>query len=225
MRREVIVRDGYKTYLIEPRDSLASASKPADILSQLDRSGAMIGLLPELTLTPALVATWSTVLRGHTPPPESRLRAVLIGTGHHAVDGDAPMNRAYLLDRFSGETLCSQDKLFGFTTSGKELADWGYDDMAQYGTDKLDEELTRGSWLGYFETDIARIVVLICEDLARVGDMAPQLTSFAPSLILAPVLDRQLNRFEWGASSRMASCGPNWRCFCHIQQFGGRTAA
>jgi predicted amidohydrolase len=196
MRCLAIDRQGYLTYLLEPMDSEVLSARATEILRGLDASGALIGVLPELTVTPALLKSWSVLLRETPRPRNSRLRIVLVGSGHSLDgNGDAPRNRAYLLDRYSGLPLGTQDKLFGFSSSGEELATWGYADMARYGA--LDEELTRGASLEFFETSAGRIVVLICEDLARETDIGPRLAAFGTSLILAPVLDRELKKFYW----------------------------
>lgn len=192
----VVDRQGYLTYSIEPRDPTLIAGRYAETLQQLDQSGAVIGVLPELTLTPELTGVWSELLSKTPRPPGSRLRILLIGTGHFGkVNGDAPWNRAQLLDRLSGKLLGSQDKMYGYSTTGATLAEWGYPEMHDHG--RLDEEMTRGSQLEFLETDLGRIVILICEDLAREIQAGHRLKAFGPSLILAPVLDTELIKFRW----------------------------
>lgn len=113
--------DGY-TCRMAANDSPELRERIRNALHQLDASGAVLGVVPEVTLTDPLLDLWKSLLR-ETADGTQELRWVLVGTG--PLGGhEPPVNRAVLLDRWSGETLLTQDKLTQFSISRRQLEDW-----------------------------------------------------------------------------------------------------
>lgn len=196
--RSVVTRHGHRSYRISPKDPGDLANRMPVILERLDRSGAVIGVLPELTLTSATVDAWIDLVRRTPRPTNGRLRMVLVGTGH--LDrGVPPANTAVLLDRDTGVVLAVQDKIHGFTLEPKQLREWNLD--PPLGPDRIDEHMRGGRGLRFLESHAGRIVILVCQDLGEPIAMGPHIRDFGASHILVPVLSRPTSAYRWEHSA------------------------
>jgi predicted amidohydrolase len=186
---------GAAFYSIEPRGTRVLRDRAAVILDRLDRSGAMLAVLPELATTEALVSDWRRLIRTAAPPRSSRLRWIFVGSGHVTSGDPPPRNRGFLLSRRDGTILLLQDKRFGFSFSTKQLNEWGL--AGRLGTEPLDEFIRRGTHFTFVESNVGRLVILICEDLGRVFDVGPAVRAFGTSHVLTPVFSKPTMGFYW----------------------------
>jgi hypothetical protein len=106
------------------RTSLTSTQEVRDritvVLSALDASPAMVGVVPELCLTDEILGYWRETILANPVPRDTRLKWIFVGTG--AVGGDdPPANRGHLLDRLTGESLVQQDKIHPFVLNEHQI--------------------------------------------------------------------------------------------------------
>lgn len=189
---EIDIRGG--EYSIWPK-SEELAERVRDTLGVLDQSGAHLALLPEYVLDDHLVTVWRDAVEAARPPAESRLRWILIGSGplHHA---SVPPNRAMLLHRRTGAILAVQDKRFGFELVPDTITFWELQDRLP--PDRTyPEHLTPGEELVLLEGDRTRFAVLVCEDFDDGNHDNLLVMQAAPSHLLVPVLDRELQPGRW----------------------------
>lgn len=190
----VIEHDGYRSYRIRPAAPAALLNRLPDVLDGLDRSGAVIGLLPELTLSPLTLEGWRTLLAKTPRPAESRLRIIVLGTGHLEASTPPP-NRAVVVDRDSGSILATQDKTYGFTLEAVHLKQWNLKQCL--GSERIDEDMLAGKGLCFLETDAGRLLVLICQDLSKPFALGSHVAAFGPSCILTPVFSKPMRAQRW----------------------------
>jgi predicted amidohydrolase len=174
----------------------------ASIIDQLDASGAHIGLMPELTLNPGLLENWQRALASTPPPPGSRLRLVMVGTGPFEPRPDRRhANRAFLLGR-DGEIVFCQDKRHPFTLDADTVRTWALE--TALGEGAAAEPIVAGKRLAVAEGTFGRMIVLVCEDLGRKVEDGPLLLAVGSSLCLAPVLSKPTLKHYWEHSSAKA---------------------
>jgi predicted amidohydrolase len=190
----VSTRHGRRRYRITPRDNEEIRTRMRNILSFLDSSGVMIGVLPELALSESLLSFWRELVASTPAPSDSSLRWLMVGTGN-VPNSEPPLNRGVLIDRRSGEILMAQDKLYPFTLSGEQLDEWKLTPLL--GRDVITEDITRGDQVAVTETRLGRIAILVCEDLARLFDLGPRLRAHGISHVLAPVFSKQVKYHHW----------------------------
>lgn len=180
--------DGRTFYRVSPRDGRLR-DRIDHVVKNLDDSGAEIGVMPESTLSDALADHWATHMGKSNEG--SRLRWVLLGTGPLG-EGEPPPNRAVLVDRSTGETILSHDKMHGFTM-GKGQADrWQLPDRTDH--EAAAEFLERGDRVTVAETAIGRVAVLICEDIKQSTDWEAPLRAFGVSHLFVPLLSSPISR-------------------------------
>jgi predicted amidohydrolase len=198
--RSVVTRHGHRSYRIAPNRPVELAKRLSKILDRFDRSRAVLGVLPELTLTPAILDAWVDLIRRTSRPVDSRLRMILVGTGHLTADVP-PANRAVLLDRDTGYILATQDKIHGFTLEPEHLREWHLD--PPLGAGRIDEHMRGGAGLVFLESRAGRLVILICQDLGEPVAMGPVVKAFGASHIMTPVLSKPTlaHRWEHGAAN------------------------
>lgn len=184
-------------YFIGPRSLPATRARVAEALAALDRSGATIGILPELTLDGPLVELWQHALRARDRGA-SRLRWVLIGTGNLA-GGRPASNTALLLHGRTGDVIAHQEKLFPFNFTPEVLRRWNL--TSRLGENAIEEDLLRGGHLTVIEAGALRVSILICEDLSRVTDLSVTVRDFGVSHLLVPVFGRPLRDHRWEHNS------------------------
>ncbi|MFD4475750.1 hypothetical protein ACFWPU_06500 [Streptomyces sp. NPDC058471] len=180
--------DGKTFYKVSPRDERL-CDRIDHVVKNLDDSGAEIGVMPEGSLSNGLMDHWATHLG--TDPEGSRLRWVLLGTGPLG-EGDPRPNRAVMVDRSTGETILTHDKMHGFTM-GKGQADrWRLPDRPRH--EAAAEYLERGDIVTVAETAIGRVAVLICEDIKQSTDWEAALRAFGVSHLFVPLLSSPISR-------------------------------
>ncbi|MGB0097746.1 MAG: hypothetical protein WBP81_35065, partial [Solirubrobacteraceae bacterium] len=119
--------DGCRRYRIRPRRASLSGRVRA-ALRGLDASGAVVGVLPEATLSNELLDLWISAIRTEERPEGSRLDWVLAGTGPVG-DAEPPHNRAVMLERTTGQKVFEYDKEFDFTLTPDTLEKWNLGDI------------------------------------------------------------------------------------------------
>ncbi|MGA2163602.1 MAG: hypothetical protein ABSH36_03950 [Solirubrobacteraceae bacterium] len=185
---------GRRYYRISAAAEATIAARIPELLSEIDRSGVLIALAPELTLTPALLDAWESALRSPERGP-TRLRLLVPGSGAlTGADGRAS-NTAPLIDGRTGAVIVRQSKLFGFDFTAEELERWKLD--GRLGSGAIAEDLVPGRRLEVIDAGAARIAILICEDLSRPLDVGPLIRDFGVSLVLAPVFSRPIKARRW----------------------------
>lgn len=180
-------------YRIAPRDEPATLDRIPEIVAALDRSGALIAVAPEATLTPALLERWQEALRSRRG---SRLRWVLAGTGDPRSSGQRPSNIAILLDGRTGAVIGRQHKLYPFNVSPEVLARW--DLGSRLGDRPVGEDLAVvPRRVTIFDVGVARLATLICQDLDKPLDVGPLVRDLGVSHLLVPVFSRPLKPHRW----------------------------
>jgi predicted amidohydrolase len=187
-------RPGGNRYRVGPAGLPVTDARITQIVDGLDRAGVLIGVAPELTLTPSLLRGWQQALRRGDRGPTS-LRMVLAGTGVlHGGEGRAP-NTAILLDGRTGEVIARQGKFYGFDFTPEEIVRWRLE--SQLGAGPVAEDLLPASKLTVLDGGGLRIAILICEDLARLLDLAPLVRDLGISHVLTPVFARPIREHRW----------------------------
>ncbi|MDX6440061.1 MAG: hypothetical protein QOF45_2644 [Gaiellaceae bacterium] len=185
---------GVRFYRIALRDEAITKEWISRILAELDVVGATIAVFPELVLSEALLKLWKEVLLECPPPGESRLKWLLVGTGNTEI-GPRPVNRCVLLDRVTCEIVLTQDKVFPFPLTADQLVEWKLQDLL--GTELADEDIESGKHVTVVESRLGRLVVLICEDLARIVDLAPRLRTHGISHVFSPIFSKETKPHHW----------------------------
>jgi predicted amidohydrolase len=184
---------GYDAFSLAPIDSASLRRRISSVIRKLDDAGAVIGVIPEGTLTDGLLNYWkeeavSTAARGKP------LRWLLVGTGPLG-GGDPPPNRAVLIDRQSGKEILSQDKLTAFVLSADQAALWkipgGPIDHS------VSEHITRGSQITVLETSLGRLAIVICEDLSQSKEWARELIECGISHVFVPIFSKAIMPYRW----------------------------
>jgi predicted amidohydrolase len=189
----VVERRGMRFYRIGPNGVGATRARVDDVIRGFDEAGAVIGVAPELCLSPDLLARWRAALSERRSAAESALRLVLVGTGD--VEGsDPPTNTAVLLDAQTGEVVARQRKVFPFNLGADDLELWGLNDRLP---GPIDEDLTPGERVMVLEAGGVRLAMLVCEDLARLPALAGPLCRHGISLLLVPVFARPTKDRRW----------------------------
>jgi predicted amidohydrolase len=181
-------------YRISAADHAATVKRIPRILAALDEAGVLIGVAPELTLTPALLDAWQQAMRS-PDRGSSRLRLMIPGSGVLTAAGGRASNTAVLLDGRTGAVIARQHKLFAFDFDETELERWKL--QQRLGSQALAEDLVPGRRLEVIDAGGARIAILICEDLSRLLDVGPLIRDFGVSHLLAPVFSRPLKARRW----------------------------
>jgi predicted amidohydrolase len=193
MRFHVQRRAAGLFYRIAPRSELAAQGRVDRVLAAIDASEAKIAVLPELMLSPALLARW----QGALAVPERRgrpLRWLLAGSGNLS-EATMPENTAVLLDARSGWVIARQRKQFRFNMTPQVLTRFELTDLL--GSEHVDEDIQCGRTLTVIEAGAMRVGVLICEDMARVSELAGLVRDVGLSHLLVPVFSRPLRAHRW----------------------------
>src|SRR4051794_20027900 len=106
---------------------------------------------------------WQTALTGRDSAQRSALRLVLAGS-RNVERVEPPANAAVLIDALTGELLVHQRKVHPFNFSPADVELWGLGGRFEA---LIDEDLSRGERLCVIEAGGVRLVILVCEDLAR----------------------------------------------------------
>jgi predicted amidohydrolase len=189
----VVERRDLRFYRIGPNGGMATRDRIGRVIRGFDDAGAVIGVAPELSLSPALLDRWRAALAERPGAGESALRLVLVGTGD--IEGaDPPTNTAVLLDAQTGEVVAQQRKVYPFNLTADDVEHWGLKDRLP---GPIDEDLTPGERVTVLEAGGVRLAVLVCEDLARLPALAGPLCRHGISLLLVPVFARPTKDRRW----------------------------
>ncbi|MEV6170049.1 hypothetical protein AB0L99_17695 [Streptomyces sp. NPDC051954] len=152
------------------------------VFRNLQESGAEIGVLPESTLSSALLDHWKTLLREQ--PEDSGLQWMLLGTGP-LDDTNPPPNRAVLVDCRTRQTILQQDKMAGFTLTADLANQWRLPGEPHRGLAR--EDIARGLDITVLESTLGRIAVFVCEDVKQSVRWAAKLQAFGVSHVFVPL--------------------------------------
>jgi hypothetical protein len=190
-----VSRPGREGYRLGPRPSARLRERIDETVRALDDSGAAIGIVPEGCLDDEMLEGWTEALRRSVRSRRrTNLTWLVVGSGPVGGD-DPPYNRSVLLHR-TGAELGTHEKMFDFTLSPEQIADWQLDHLL--GADApLVEDIRRGSAACIFESSVGRIAILICEDLGRVPETAPRLGAFDVSHVLVPIFSNPCSERSW----------------------------
>lgn len=202
-------RDGTTVYRLRPMDSSGIRSRIKAIVRRLDESGAQLAVMPEASLSDALLEHWKEVAFDTAGRDRDRrpLRFLLLGSGPLGRD-DPPPNRAVLLDRWTGQELLVQDKLSGFTLDAGQMRLWRLPDAPAAGT--AVEYARRGTRIGVLDSSLGRLAVLICEDLGRSTGWERELEACGVSHLLVPIFSKPILEHRWedqGAERQVTTLG------------------
>lgn len=190
---EVSERGEFRFYRIRPADLEPTQSRLDDVVSGWRERDVSIGLAPELCLSPRLLERWRAALAGGDGGGGDALRLVLAGSGN--VEGsEPPVNEAVLLDALTGEPLVRQRKIHPFNFSPDDVELWGLGERFEA---PIDEDLSRGERLSVIEAGGVRVVILVCEDLARLHAFSAAIHAHGASIILVPVFARPTKDRRW----------------------------
>jgi len=206
---EFAERDGTSVYRLRPMDSSGLRSRIKAIVRRLDESGAQLAVMPEASLSDALLEHWKEVAFDTAGRDRDRrpLRFLLLGTGPVG-GGDPPPNRAVLLDRWTGQELLVQDKLSGFTLDATQMRLWRLPDAPAAGT--AAEDVRPGRKVRVLDSSLGRLAVLICEDLGRSIRWDRELQACGVSHLLVPIFAKPILEYRWeeqGAERQVAELG------------------
>ncbi|MFG2712303.1 hypothetical protein ACGFX2_17360 [Streptomyces goshikiensis] len=201
-------RSGHPVYQVKPIDSAALRQRIDEILQRLENSGASIGIMPEGSLCDSLLEYWRE--RAYeTFRLGSPLRWLLVGTGP-LHDSNPPPNRAILLDRLTGATLISQDKLCCFTLTPDQVQSWGLSNNSPEGV--IEEDIFEGRTISIWDSSLGRLAVLICEDISQSKEWDRELLSCGVSHLLVPIFSTPISpgRWEEDAAKRAVNTLGSW---------------
>jgi predicted amidohydrolase len=187
-------RGASRFFRISLRDHAMSKERIARTLADLDEVGATIAILPELVLNLKVLRLWEEVLLEQPPTESSSLKWLLVGTGDLET-GARPVNRCVLLDRVTGEVVLTQDKVFPFVLTSEQLEEWNLGDLL--GAEAAEEDIESGGRVTVVESRLGRLAVLICEDLARIVDLAPMLRRHGISHVFSPIFSKETKVHHW----------------------------
>jgi predicted amidohydrolase len=189
-------RFGMTVYRLRPADSSGLRTRIKAIMRRLDEAGAQVAVMPEASLTDALLEHWKEVAfdtagRDRSAHP---LRYLLLGSGPLG-STEPPPNRAVLLDRWTGRELLVQDKLSGFTLDEEQMRTWRLPNAPEKGV--ADEYISPGTTVGLLDCSLGRLAMLICEDLSRSMPWDRELRSCGVSHLFVPIFSKPILRFRW----------------------------
>lgn len=193
LRWEVYERGGFRFYRIHPADLEPTQSRVEHVVGGWQERDVSIGVAPELCLSPRLLERWRAALAGGEGGTRGALRLVLAGSGN-VEQAEPPVNEAILLDALTGEALVHQRKIHPFNLSPADVDLWGLGDRFEA---PIDEDLNRGERLSVIEAGGIRIVILVCEDLARLHAFSAAIHAHGASIILVPVFARPTKDRRW----------------------------
>jgi predicted amidohydrolase len=193
LRWEVHERRGIRFYRIHPADLEATQRRIDRVVAGWRERDVSIGVAPELCLSPRLLERWGAALATDATGAPDALQLVLAGSGN--VDrADPPVNAAVLMDALTGESLAHQRKIHPFNFSPTDVGLWGLEDRFE---PPIDEDLSRGERLSVIEAGGVRVVILVCEDLARLHAFSAAIHAHGVSVILVPVFARPTKDRRW----------------------------
>jgi predicted amidohydrolase len=191
---KVETEDGERFYRIAVREESDVPDRIPRLLSEVDLSGATIAVLPELVLNPRVMSSWLRAVAEASPPSESNLKWIFIGSGN-VTGQEPPVNRCVLIDRVTVEIVFSQDKMYPFTLTTEQLSEWNLAD--RLGTEAAEEALVRGRQIVVAESGLGRVAILVCEDLARIMDVGPPLRGHGVSHLFSPIFSKEVRPHYW----------------------------
>ncbi len=166
------------------------------VLHRLDRSGAHVGVLPELSLTDDLLAYWRWLLPRTPRPKDGDLQWIMAGTGP-LDDGhgdDRRPNRAVLLHRRTGAIVVEQDKCDGFTMTEHQIRAW---QLLGLEPGPRAEWMREGRSRIVFDAAAGRFSIAVCEDLNRLLTTGARLAALGPTHLIVPIFAPPIQQDRW----------------------------
>lgn len=194
-------RPGNVTYRLVPPGAGADLDADLDadltaritaLIDRMDAAGARIAVLPEGCLSADLLDRWRTIATA-TARQDRPLRWLLLGSG--PLGGtDPPPNRAVLIDRWTGETLMTHDKLERFTIDDRQLHDW-HVPGAPAGSAR--EDIRTGATIDVRDSSFGRLSIVICQDLYASMRWDRELAAMGVSHLFVPIFSKPILRYRW----------------------------
>jgi hypothetical protein len=193
---------------LDPRKQARFSGKCADLVDRLEAEGVELALFPETALAPGAVGVLRAALIKNFSSTLGRpaLRLVLAGR----LDEDARENAVVALSG-AGETLAVQRKQQPWRLDARQQDRYGLSSVlgdVKGGIDR-DEDIKLHPPAMHVLDDggFGRIVILICEDLARCEPARRIAVDLTPSHVVGPVMDASLARHRWAgkASDELAA--------------------
>lgn len=218
---------GEHWYSVAPAPGLDRDARVDDAIAAFDACGAVIGLVPELTLDPETMSAWQRRLGATAAGARasaSRLEWVLIGSGDvtPVVDGSttahepadlttfvsrAPTtghsNTAVLMTR-EGCVVAAQDKTHGFTMEPWYLDQIGWTSKLCNRTHR--ELLDTPDVTTVVQTSHGLLTVVICEDSGR-AEIESRVLDLGAAIVLFPVFAKLIPPGAWSVSSATTLAG------------------
>lgn len=165
-------------------------------LDALDATRAIVALLPEMALTPALLQAWRQACAATPRPRGSRLGWIVVGSGpEHDEPTRRPRNRAVVIERATGRIAWYQDKQYRFPMSDEIIRRWRL--RKRLGDGPLEEWITVGPRLGIAEAPGFRAAVLVCEDLTELDTVGVTCRDWGVSHALCPIFSQAIREYRW----------------------------
>jgi hypothetical protein len=170
---------------VRPKNTKALRARIADALRELDYSGAHIGLVPELTLTPELLGVWQEALRDGRGR-ETSLHWIIVGTGAVGDDSGGYCNRAALLFRQNDRDVIYPEKVGRFQLGADAIEGHSLGRTLKCGLVQELNECPDGQ-ITVLESRLGRIAVVVSDDLFVFSDLVAAL---GVSVVVSPALLR-----------------------------------
>ncbi len=193
-----------------------------EVLRKAYASGAAVLVLPELRMTPPLLAAARRFLRLQTPGNDRGLLLVAAGSWHVPERG-LWMNRCHILD-FRGETLWTHDKLLEYTASPKNVtrSPETRAAFAQIGVGPGGgrENIFRGETLQFHDSAAGRFAAAIC-----MGFFSPAIRDFlrasGADIFLVPAMTDPSTDLDL-CSRELVRTQHAFTLFANCGRFGGK---
>ena len=193
IRLDFLEQDGESVYSLIPVESGSLRKRITSVIDRLDDSEARIAVIPEATLTDALLSHWEDAAYS-TAGRHKPLRWILVGSGPLGEDNPPP-NRAVLLDRWTKHSLLVQDKIAGFTLTAGQASDWNLPGRPVNGS--AAEYISSGSAIAVAESSLGRLAVVICEDLNQSVGWEREAGACGISHLLVPIFSKPIIQYRW----------------------------
>jgi hypothetical protein len=196
---------GQRRYSLRPRSAVID--RVERIFKELEESGAVLAVLPEACLSDEIYRAWRKLLDSRPPTRRTTLRWILLGTGPVRGGGNA----AVLVDRWTGDELLYQGKLFDFSMTDYQVISWGLPkpELELPDGTVLYEDVPGDVPFRTLDTFLGRIGILICESLSRWPDgRHNEIVEGSPSHLLVPVFSKPILPHGWEVQGYKAV--PTW---------------
>lgn len=170
-----------------------------DVIKKLEAEEVNIVVLPELAVNPEIVKAISNRLKENVKQSKQQTNIQLVVTGTCLIEKEdehtnLPYNDCVILDD-TGEELWRQCKLNPYTLSTEKVKH--YKIKTEYPEEEHMECIHTNNRLEVRDGILGRMIVLICEDLAKNEPRQTVLQYLLPEWIFTPVLSEEIGKRWW----------------------------